>query len=35
MKTLVLNSRAIAANDNRLRGGSYSPEAFAARRRLK
>ena len=35
MKTLAINSQAIAANDNRLRGGSYSPEAFAARRRLK
>jgi len=35
MKTLVLNSREFARNDNRLRGSSYSPEAYAARRRLK
>lgn len=35
MKTLVLNSCEFARNDNRLRGSSYSPEAYAARRRLK
>jgi len=35
MKTLVLNSREFTHNDNRLRGSSYSPEAYAARRRLK
>jgi type I restriction enzyme S subunit len=35
MKTLVLNSREFARNDNRLRGSSYSLEAYAARRRLK
>lgn len=35
MKTLVLNSHEFAQNDNRLRGSSYSPEAYAARRSLK
>jgi type I restriction enzyme S subunit len=35
MKTLVLNSHEFAHNDNRLRASSYSPEAYAARRRLK